>query len=320
MSTKAKNFVKLALLALLGLGGWGLAQVFGKFSYPADLTPSHADVPYANTSPSQTLDVFTPQGAGPFPVVLNIHGGAFKMGSKEMLDAPVARGLLKAGVAVVSVNYRLSGEARFPAAVQDVKAAVRFLRANASTYRINPNGIVAFGQSAGGNLASMLGASAQVAEFDDPKLGNPAVSSQVQGVIDWFGPSDFLQMDAQAQAQGCGARDATHGLADSPESLYLGATIATVPHLAAKSNPITYLSAAAPPYLLQKGSLDCTVPVGQSTLLFQALQAKKVPSELVMLDGAGHGDRGQTGQFTNEANVARVVAFVLRAVAGQARL
>ena len=107
--------------------------------------------------------------------------------------------------------------------MQDAKAAVRFLRANAAEYNLNPDKIAAFGQSAGGNLASMLGTSGDVAEFDDPSLGNAGVSSRVQAVINWFGPNDFAVMDEQAKAQGCSASDQTHSAADSPESKYLGA-------------------------------------------------------------------------------------------------
>ena len=107
----------------------------GPAGYPEDLKPTHANVAYATLSPRQVVDIFLPPGEGPFPVLLNIHGGAFRMGSKEMLDAPVARKFLAAGIAVASVNYRLSGEALFPAAVRDVKAAVRFLRANGAGYR-----------------------------------------------------------------------------------------------------------------------------------------------------------------------------------------
>jgi acetyl esterase/lipase len=264
------------------------------------------DLAYANTSSAQKLDLYVPAGSGPFPLVINIHGGAFKMGSKAMLDAPVKEALLAAGYAVASINYRLSSEAIFPAALKDAKAAVRFLRANAATYRLSAQRFASFGQSAGGNLASLLGTSQGVAEFDDAALGNAQTSSAVQAVMDWFGPSDFLQMDAQALAQGCGASDQTHNLANSPESLYLGAAIQTVPALAAKSNPITYISATTPPFLLQKGSLDCTVPVGQSTLLAEALKAAGVSVRFDILSGASHGG----SQFTSSSNIQIMLDFL----------
>ena len=286
-----------------------LRAQFGTASYPADMQPTHSNLAYAGLSKSQVLDLFLPPGDGPFPVVLNIHGGAFRMGSKEMLDAPVAKALLAEGIAVASMNYRLSGEARFPAAVQDAKAAVRFLRARRNDFRLNGR-IVAFGQSAGGNLASLLGTSGGIPLFEDPALGNPETSSRVQGVIDWFGPTDFLQMDAQAKAQECPERSQSHGAADSPESQYLGAPIAEVPELVRQANPITYVSADDPPFLLQKGTDDCVVPFGQSELLAEALTKGGVTVRFDRLQGAGHGDfGGGPPRFLSEENIRLLVDF-----------
>jgi acetyl esterase/lipase len=286
----------------------------GPGSYPADMQPTRANLAYASASPSQVLDLFLPSGDGPFPLVLNIHGGAFRMGSKEMLDAPVARALLAEGIAVASMNYRLSGEARFPAAVQDAKAAVRFLRARAKDFRLNGR-IVAFGQSAGGNLASLLGTSGGEPRFEDPKLGHPEVSSRVQGVIDWFGPTDFLQMDAQAKSQGCPERSQSHGAPDSPESQYLGAAIAEVPHLVRQANPITYSSPDDPPFLIQKGTHDCIVPFGQSELLARALAEKGIAVRFDRLEGAGHGDMGNGApRFLSMENIRIVVGFARKAL------
>lgn len=283
--------------------------------YHEGLTPSHADLAYATTSKAQTLDLFLPNGPGPFPLVINIHGGAFRMGSKEMLDAPIAKALLKENIAVASLNYRLSGEATFPAAVLDVKAAVRFLRANAGTWNLNPNAFAAFGQSAGGNLASILGTSGGVSEFDDPSLGNPDASSRVQAVIDWFGPSDFSQMDAQAKAQGCPDAAASHNRPDSPESRYLGAPVPSVPDLVAKANPISYITPDDPPFLLQKGDQDCLVPVAQSKILGEALKNAGVKVEFDLLKGAGHGDMGAPKPiFLSPENIRRVVDFAKSAL------
>jgi acetyl esterase/lipase len=287
-----------------------LAQPMPPFaSYPENLVPTFANETYAPVSSSHKLDIFLPHGDGPFPLVLNIHGGAFMFGSKEMLDVPVARALLEAGIAVASLNYRLSGEASFPAAVQDVKAAVRFLRANASRYNLDGR-IIAFGQSAGGNLASLLGTSAGESLFEDPSLGHPDVSSNVQGVIDWFGPTDFLQMDAQAKSEGCPDSAQRHAMPDSPESRYLGAPISTVPERVRAANPIAYITPDDPPFLIQKGSGDCTVPVGQSQILADALKKAGVPAEFDLLEGAGHGDRDSSEpHFLSENNVERIVTF-----------
>lgn len=281
----------------------------GPSAYPEDLKPSHSNIAYSTISPSHTLDIFLPKGEGPFPLLLNIHGGAFRMGSKEMLDAPVARKFLAGGIAVASVNYRLSGEAIFPAAVQDVKAAVRFLRANQAKFKLDGQ-IIAFGQSAGGNLASMLGTSGGEAFFEDAALGNAGASSRVQGVIDWFGPTDFAQMDAQAKTQGCPERAQTHGAADSPESRYLGAALADVPELVRKANPITYLTQDDPPFLLQKGTEDCMVPFAQSELLAEAAKAAGVKVSFDKIQGAGHGDMGSPiRRFIAEENIEKLVEF-----------
>lgn len=272
--------------------------------------PDHAEVAYATLSPAQTLDLYLPDGPGPFPLVINIHGGGFRMGDKDMLDAPIAEALLAKGIAVASIDYRLSGEAKFPAAIEDAKAAVRFLRANADRYRLDPETFLVFGQSAGGNLASLVGTTGNAAAFDNPALGNPGVSSRVTAVIDWFGPSDFLQMDPQAREQGC---PPDHGAADSPESAYLGAPIASVPEKVRAASPISYIDREDPPFLLQKGSEDCLVPVGQSRHLKEALGKAGVPVEFDMLEGAGHGDMGlSTPIFLSPSNVERVVAFAER--------
>jgi dipeptidyl aminopeptidase/acylaminoacyl peptidase len=118
-------------------------------------------------------------------------------------------------------------------------------------------------------------------------------------------------MDAQAKAQGCGANDQTHGQANSPESAYLGAVLATVPELVKKANPITYIDPSDPPFLLQKGDKDCTVPFGQSQLLYDALKAAGVQATFETMKRAGHGDMGaSTPIVLSDANIQRVLAFV----------
>ena len=311
------------MFSMKTLSQWGLLSVtavtlsllvgcMGLFgSTPANLsvTPTHQDVAYTLTEGTQKLNLYLPAGDGPFPVVLNIHGGGFKFGDRSMVSAALGQALLDAGYAIASVDYRLSGEATFPSAVQDVKAAVRFLRANAAAYKLNPDKIGAFGFSAGGNLASLLGTTGDVAEFDDPALGNEGVSSRVQAVVDWYGPTDFSQMDAQAKAQGCGTSDQKHGAADSFESLYLGATVSEASELVQKANPISYITPDDPPFLLQKGDQDCTVPVGQSQLLADALQAAALDVQFDLLSGVGHGDSG-TPVFERADNVQVVIAFL----------
>jgi acetyl esterase/lipase len=284
-------------------GGFGAGSSFAA-------TPAFADVAYASASATQNLDIYLPEGDGPFPVVVNLHAGGFKFGDKNMIPGTIGQALLDAGYAVVGVNYRLSGEAPFPAAVLDARAAVRFLRANAAAYQLDPERIAAFGQSAGGNLVAMLGTAAESTAFDDASLGNAEVSSAVQAVVNWFGPTDFGQMDAQAAAQGCAASDQTHSEAGSFESAYLGAAVATSPELVAQANPISYIDGSEPPFLVQKGELDCTVAVESTRMLADALQAAGVTAEYDLLTGVGHGDTGSAPVFEGEANIQRVLAFL----------
>ncbi len=288
-------------------GGFGGGQTFAA-------TPAFANVVYASTSATQKLDIYLPQGSGPFPVVVNIHAGGFTFMDKSAIPGTIGQALLDAGYAVVGIDYRLSGEAAFPAAVLDVRAAIRFLRANATQYQLDPNRMAAFGQSAGGNLAAMLGTTGTSTTFDDASLGNARVSSAVQVVVTWFGPTDFGQMDAQAKAQGCAASDQTHSEASSFESAYLGAPVASAPDRVAKANPITYIAgqsaAGIPPFLVQKGDQDCTVAIANTKMLADALQAAGATVEYDLLAGAGHGDTGSTPVFEGTANIQRVITFL----------
>ncbi len=296
-----KNFTLMAALLIFGalLAGCG-----------SSLTPTHADVAYADTSATQKLDLYLPPGDGPFPVVVNIHGGGFKLGDKSMVDAKLGQTLLDNGYAIASIDYRLSGEAPFPAAVLDAKAAIRFLRANAATYNLNPDKIAAFGQSAGGNLASMLGTSGDVPEFDAPSLGNPGTSSRVQAVINWFGPNDFSQMDAQAKAQGCSSSDQGHNAADSFESLYLGVAVPDAPELVQQANPMSYITPDDPPFLIQKVDQDCTVPIENTKMLADALASAGLKVQYDLLASAGHGDGWFSTIFQSEENIQRLLGFL----------
>ncbi len=265
---------------------------------------TYSNVAYASTSASQVLDIWMPEGAtGPVPLVILVHGGAFKGGDKAMEGGNVAS-VLAAGYAAASLNYRLSGEAPFPAAVQDVKAAVRFLRANAAQYGLDPDRFAAWGESAGGNLVAMIGTTGdQATVLDDPALGNADVSSAVQAVVDLYGPTDFLQMDAQfaaAPPAACNGQVQAHDPADSPESVYVGGAIQTVPDAAAAANPIPYIATATslPVFLIAHGDSDCLVPNQQSQILQDALQAAGATSTFNLVAGAGHGDQAITTSQT----------------------
>ena len=269
--------------------------------------PVLKDAAYATGSSAQKLDLYVPAGSGPFPLIINIHGGGFMMGDKGNPD--MADAFLAAGYAVASINYRLSGEAKAPAQIQDAKAAVRWLRANAAKYKLDPQRFASFGASAGGNLAALLGTSCGAAALEGPELGNADQSSCVQAVVDWFGPTDFLQMDAQFAGTAC---PVDHNAANSPESMLIGAPIQTKPEAARVMNPIAYVSAKAPPFLIQHGTADCNVPPQQGKLLADALTpligADKVTYTLIQ--GAGHGG----SQFSAAENQKLVMDFLAKAL------
>ena len=270
------------------------------------------DIPYASLSPSQRLDIYLPdEGAGPFPVIVSIHGGAFKECDKADAQVmPMLEGL-KRGYAVAAINYRLSWEATFPALVHDAKAAVRWIRANADRYGFDGRRIAAWGGSAGAYLATMLGTSAGVAELEDLTLGNPDQPSNVQAVVAWFGPTDFLKMDEWLSESGLPPLPGTeHSGPDSPESLLLGRQITEVPDLVRAANPETYITPAVPPFFLQHGTADAVVPVQSSIHLAEALAraAGRDKVQLELLEGAGHADP----RFEAPENIKKVLDFLDR--------
>jgi acetyl esterase/lipase len=265
------------------------------------------NLPYANISKAQKLDIYIPdEGDGPFPVVLHIHGGAFAIGDKQdVYLMSYLRGLTW-GYAVVSVNYRLSGEAIFPAGLQDLKASIRWLRANQQQYHLAGNRIAACGGSAGGNYAAMLCLTANVFELDDLRLGNPEYPCNVQAAVDMFGPTDFLRMDEQLAESGLGPSD--HNEVDSPESRYLGAKIGEIPIKVQLANPMTYIHEDMPPILIQHGRNDHLVPVQQSIIFVEKLKKYVSPDrfEFDILENADHGDP----LFETEENMLRVFSFL----------
>ena len=269
----------------------------------------YLDLPYATISESQKLDIYLPpKGDGPFPVILDIHGGAFAIGDKRDIHVlPILRGLQR-GYAVVSANYRLSGEAIFPAGLQDIKATIRWIRAKQQEYHLDGNRIAAWGGSSGGNYAAMVCLTPDVPDLNDLSLGNPQYPCHVQAAVDWFGPTDFLKMDEQFIESGIGPPD--HSEAESPESRYMGARITDVPAKVRRANPITYVHADMPPILIQHGRLDANVPVQQSIIFVKKLEelVSHERFEFEILENAGHGDP----LFETEENINRVFQFIDR--------
>ena len=276
-------------------------------SNTAGITRKWMDISYAHASAAQKLDIYLPEnGEGPFPVILSIHGGAFMAGDKAdgQLN-PMLEGL-KRGYAIVSVNYRMSGEILFPGNIYDIKAAIRWIRANAKTYHLNAEKIVAWGGSAGGYLAALAGTSGGVIALEDPGQGNADQSSRVQVVVDWFGPIEFIQMDEQYKVSGKGNAD--HSEANSPESKVLGKQITLIPEKVKEASPATYITADDPPFLVEHGEMDQLVPVEQSVnfaaALEEVLPGAKV--KFMVLKGAHHGGP----EFQTKENLELVFSFL----------
>lgn len=248
-------------------------------------TPSHlTDVPYAKASPQEVLDLYLPGGhlARPAPLLIWIHGGGWRTGDKSSaaafpdlsvsprkptacrdlveIQVPDVAALNAKGYAVAAIDYRLTQDP--VAALQDAKAAVRFLRADAGRYHLDPNRFAAWGNSSGGYSAIMLALTAdRHTVFDDPALGNPGVSSAVQAVVDWYGAAEVDDLPGR--------------------------------HTAAE-DPYTYLRTAKrrslPPFHIAQGSVDCVVPAQQSRNLQHALTAVGTAATLTILPGADHED------------------------------
>jgi acetyl esterase/lipase len=242
-------------------------------------------VPYAALPGARPLelDLYLPEDR-PAPVVVFLHGGGWRVGSRRS-GGPAFPGsslferVVAAGVAVASVDYRLTGEAVWPAQLHDAKAAVRWLRARAGELGLDPERVAAWGESAGGHLAALLGLTA-----GDPALegdvGVTGPSSAVSAVAAWYPPTDLAGIAADL---GTDPTDAT-----TREAQLLGAPVPSVPEAAAQASPVTHVTPDAPPFLLLHGADDRKVPCAQSERLHSALVEAGVEAELVFYPGADH--------------------------------
>ena len=274
----ARLFV-LVVAATVTSGGSAECQGTVKHHAPEGTTV-HRDLAYVTGGHArQRLDLYLPPAEGPLPLVVYIHGGAFRAGDKA--DLPPLEYLAE-GYALAAINYRLSQHALFPAQIEDCKAAVRWLRAHAADHGLDPERFAVGGASAGGHLAAMVGTAGHLREFD---VGEHLdVSSRVRAVLDYFGPSDFLQMDAHRLPNGM-----VHDTPDSPESQLVGGPIQENKDRVARVNPIMYVTADAPPFLIVHGDRDPLVPHHQSVLLAEALKKAGVPVTFYTVEGGGHG-------------------------------
>ncbi|MEW6126085.1 MAG: alpha/beta hydrolase [Acidobacteriota bacterium] len=299
-----RRLMRMVIIAVLV----GLIITTGFFSQEAVNAQSQPavmrNIEYARVgSKSLLLDLYLPaSGQGPFPLLVWIHGGGWVGGDKSLGSSSLQVQQTARGYVVASINYRLSHEAIFPAQIEDCKAAIRWLRANAAQYRIDPNRVGVWGSSAGGHLVALLGTSGNVADLEGAVGGNLQQSSRVQAVVDWYGPTHLRTMASQALP--CSVID--HDAAISPESLLVGCAIQSCPDKAERASPTTYVTADDPPFLIMHGTSDCLVPPLQSQELTDLLKAAGVTATLTYLQGAGHGG----AEFTSADSQQQIQDFL----------
>ncbi|MFD1796942.1 alpha/beta hydrolase [Paracoccus aurantiacus] len=239
-------------------------------------------------------DLYIPEGDGPFPAIIFLHGGGWRFGDRK-LAPDLRRFFADDGFVMVSIDYRLSGEAIFPAAVIDTRTAIRWLRSHAAEYNIDPDWIGLWGSSAGGHLAAM----AALSNADEFASGEwTDASSKVAAVMEGYGPTDFLQIDAQKGGATLPGEDpesaklpppGPSAAPDSLESLFVGGAISEQPERVGQASPVNYADGASCPFLIMHGTYDAHVRAGQSRLLFDALSAAGAQAELIEIEGLGHG-------------------------------
>ncbi|MGL6073669.1 MAG: alpha/beta hydrolase fold domain-containing protein [Fimbriiglobus sp.] len=244
------------------------------------------------------FDVAMPKGDGPFPCVVGLHGGAWKGGSRKDLSQPIRlidfgvgdqsfiEALASEGFVAVSVSYRLAPQHKFPAQIIDAKTAIRYLRANAKEFKIDPERIGVVGFSAGGHLAALIGTTDKTAGFDEGVHAEQ--SSRVKCVVDLFGPAD-LSLYSE-----------TPGIEKAFMLPLLGASFAEKPELYKRASPVEYVTKDDPPFLLIHGTVDVVVPYVHSARLSKKLEETGVKCELVPMPRKGHGWFGDDAKASKD--------------------
>lgn len=283
-------------------------DIFHRFANGTQLRPA---VPYSRPHHCRpvTMDVYTPAPdreapAGGFPAIMFIHGGGWARGdcraSRPLRDFPgVLAAVAARGYVVASIDYRLAGEAIWPAQGQDVKAALRFLRKHAARFGLDPQRIACWGVSCGGHLSGVLATTAGVAGLEplDPDLAG--IDDSVQAAVSWYGGFDMETITEQAEAAGAVSRRN----ADMPEWWLLGGTLDKVdPAFVRTAGPVNYASATSAPMLIAVGEADTIIPPAQSLQMAEALRSRGGDVELLVLPGVGHDFAGPDAAATLAAN------------------
>ena len=251
-----------------------------------DAIDAQLDLPYAGTqNPKQRLDLYLPKkrkNDGPLPVVAFVHGGGWRNGDKAGGRGRVLSYVGSGEFAGVSIGYRLSSEAKWPAQIHDCKAAIRWLKANAKNYHLAPDRIGVMGSSAGGHLVAMLGTTGNVRSLEGYLGDHLDQNSRVACVVDEYGPTNFLTMNDFPGKM-------NHNSPNSPESLLIGGPIQENKDKCGKAGPLMYVSKESPPFLIVHGTMDPLVPFNQSVILAEKLKTAGVPFILQEMTNGEHG-------------------------------
>ena len=269
--------MKHALLCL-----FCVLQLAGLRCRAADAAPARVvrDVEFARIgAQALLLDLHLPAGRSRAPLIVWVHGGAWRSGSRKSM--PLGK-LVEDGYAVASVDYRLSTQAKFPAQAHDLKAAIRFLRAHGREWRLPTKKILIAGDSAGGHLAALVGVSNGSAELEGEVGDDRSQYSDVQGIISFYGASDLTTILQQSTPHGLSVRVPAL-------DLLLGGQPDAVPALARLASPVFQVDRADPPLLLLHGDQDPQMPVNQTLELLGAYERVKAPAQLEVVHGAAHG-------------------------------
>ena len=286
-----------ALMSAQDFGGWQMPEI--KMDYSQKIS----DVNYAGDGEVyHNLDIYIPKvEKASYPVVVHIYGSAwFSNNSKGMADlGTIVQALLDAGYAVVTPNHRSSADAKFPAQINDIKAVVRWVRANAAKYKFDTSFIATSGFSSGGHLSSLTATSGNVKELEGNVGGNLGFSSSVNAACDWSGPIDMFKMNC----------DEPRKWGNTPEEALVGHDYADEYADAFKAiSPVTYIDPSDPPVIIFHGKVDNVVPFCQGVEFYDELTKAGVESELHLVDEGGHG----FNMYAKE-NLDAMVAFLNKA-------
>lgn len=282
-----RTLIAAALLALATAASAGTFTTYSAIEYASP-----------NGEPL-LLDLRVPDTPGPHPVIVYLHSGAWISGDR--FGGAAVRQASR-GYAVASIDYRLAPKHIWPAQVEDTKAAVRWLRANAARFRLDPDRIGLFGASAGAHIAAVAAMSAGVPSFEGLGHGNPQFSSAVKAVVDLYGPTDLLKIEEDKLP----CIPLNGNASYMPPSLLMGCPIQQCQEWTRTASPMTYATPDDPPFLILHGMLDCLVPYTQSVALHEKLEATGVGSRLILIPNGEHGGKA----FDSEKYTSAVDEFL----------